>query len=189
MDLLMWFSFGCLAICSAATRCRHHQHCSDCDNTTGYCTTDCDRGYYDQKCRSACSKNCRNNTCITSNSGSENCTDGCVLGYQGRGCNIPCDSPGGNCTACPGGCDGGYCQLGSSCVSGCVDSYYGTDCKTCESLFIGLLALSVFVAFCILVTLYVSFIKFVNAKRDDNETEDVYHHLQRVPYTENQRCI
>ncbi|XP_046545827.1 scavenger receptor class F member 1-like [Haliotis rubra] len=132
MDLLVLFCCSCLSFCSAATQCHDNQHCSDCDITTGYCITDCDRGYYDQKCKSVCSKNCRNNTCITSNSGSENCTDGCVVGYHGSGCNIPCDSPGGSCTACPGGCDGIYCQLGSSCVSGCVDSYYGSGCTSCS---------------------------------------------------------
>ncbi|XP_046547238.1 multiple epidermal growth factor-like domains protein 10 isoform X2 [Haliotis rubra] len=84
-------------------------------------------------CTSVCSKTCRNHSCLLSASGIGDCTDGCVPGYQGPRCSTPCDSPGGNCTACPGGCDGGYCQLGSSCVSGCVDSYYGTDCKSCSS--------------------------------------------------------
>ncbi|XP_048249109.1 scavenger receptor class F member 1-like [Haliotis rufescens] len=113
-----------------ATQCHDNQHCSDCDSTTGHCITDCEPGYYDKKCMSVCSDNCRNNKCISSKIGSGNCTEGCIPGYQGINCNIPCDSPGGNCTPCPGGCDGGYCQLGSSCVSGCVDSYYGTGCES-----------------------------------------------------------
>ncbi|XP_067653299.1 scavenger receptor class F member 1-like [Haliotis asinina] len=112
-----------------AVPCPDTHHCSDCDRETGDCLTDCDTGYYDRQCRSVCSRNCRNNTCVLSEHGTGNCTAGCVAGYYGIGCSIPCDIPGGNCTACPGGCDGGYCQLGSSCVSGCIDSYYGTGCK------------------------------------------------------------
>ncbi|XP_048251504.1 multiple epidermal growth factor-like domains protein 10 [Haliotis rufescens] len=114
-------------------QCKDNQHCSDCDRSTGRCLTDCDTGYFDRKCRSMCNKNCRNRSRQLSSSGSGACTEGCVPGYQGPGCSIRCGSPGGTCVACPGGCDGGYCQLGSSCVSGCVDSYYGTDCKTCSS--------------------------------------------------------
>ncbi|XP_046546525.1 multiple epidermal growth factor-like domains protein 6 isoform X2 [Haliotis rubra] len=117
-----------------AVPCHHTQHCSDCDRETGDCLTECDTGYYDPQCNSTCSRNCVNNTCMLSEHASDNCTEGCVPGYSGIGCHIPCDSPGGNCTACPGGCDGGYCQLGSSCVSGCVDSYYGTDCDTGEDV-------------------------------------------------------
>ncbi|XP_046564999.1 platelet endothelial aggregation receptor 1-like [Haliotis rubra] len=52
---------------------------------------------------------------------------------MGTRCNIPCHNPGTQCTVCEGGCDGGYCWLSStSCVSGCVDSYYGLDCKNCS---------------------------------------------------------
>ncbi|XP_071098520.1 platelet endothelial aggregation receptor 1-like [Haliotis cracherodii] len=126
VPVMMWIA--CLLAVTEADPCIDNQHCSDCDNTTGNCLTECDTGYFDQKCSSVCSGNCKNKTCIVSTNGSGNCTDGCVPGYQGASCNIPCDSPGGNCTACPGGCDGGYCQLNTSCVSGCVDSYYGTDC-------------------------------------------------------------
>ncbi|XP_071115902.1 scavenger receptor class F member 1-like [Haliotis cracherodii] len=121
-----------LIISAQGDQCKDNQHCSDCDRT-GRCLTDCDTGYFDQSCSSVCSKKCKNRSCQLSSSGSGACTEGCVPGYQGPGCSIRCVSPGGTCTACPGGCDGGYCQLGSSCVSGCVDSYYGTDCKTCSS--------------------------------------------------------
>ncbi|XP_046567421.1 scavenger receptor class F member 1-like [Haliotis rubra] len=124
---------ACLVIAAEADPCNHTHHCSDCDRETGHCLTECNTGYYDRRCKSTCSRNCRNNTCVLSSNGNDNCTHGCVPGYQGTSCNIPCDSPGGNCTACPGGCDRGYCQLGSSCVSGCVDSYYGTGCKNCSS--------------------------------------------------------
>ncbi|XP_046546530.1 multiple epidermal growth factor-like domains protein 6 isoform X2 [Haliotis rubra] len=133
MSVLTNLCTSLLTVSTFATWCHDNQHCSECDITTGYCITDCDRGYYDQRCKSVCSKNCRNKTCEMSSNGNDACTEGCVQGYSGTGCNIPCDSPGGSCTACPGGCDGGYCQLGSSCVSGCVDSYYGNDCKTCSS--------------------------------------------------------
>ncbi|XP_048251556.1 scavenger receptor class F member 1-like isoform X3 [Haliotis rufescens] len=117
---------------SPAPPCKENQHCSQCDSTTGYCL-ECTAGYYDTRCSSVCNKNCLKKKCTLSSNGNGNCTDGCVSGYQGTACNIPCDNPGGTCTACPGGCDGGYCQLGSSCMSGCVDSYYGTGCKTCSS--------------------------------------------------------
>ncbi|XP_071099014.1 cell death abnormality protein 1-like [Haliotis cracherodii] len=117
----------------SAVPCPENQHCLDCDNTTGHCLTECDTGYFGRMCSSVCSDNCMNKSCILVPHGIGDCTEGCVPGFQGRGCNIPCDSPGGNCTACPGGCDGRYCQLGSSCVSGCEDSYYGTDCKNCSS--------------------------------------------------------
>ncbi|XP_046347681.1 multiple epidermal growth factor-like domains protein 10 [Haliotis rufescens] len=116
-----------------AAPCSNNQHCSDCDDTTDHCLTDCDIGYYDLKCSTRCSRKCKKKRCKLSVNGIGVCTEGCAMGYYGKTCDIPCDSPGGNCTACPDGCDGGYCQLGSSCVSGCVDSYYGTDCKTCSS--------------------------------------------------------
>ncbi|XP_046556765.1 protein draper-like [Haliotis rubra] len=65
--------------------------------------------------------------------GVENCTEGCVPGFRGTSCTIPCHKPGTQCTVCEGGCDGGYCRLSStSCVSGCVDSYYGLECKDCS---------------------------------------------------------
>ncbi|XP_071098518.1 platelet endothelial aggregation receptor 1-like [Haliotis cracherodii] len=134
--VMIWIA--CLVVAAGATPCKESHHCSECDRESGDCVTDCYTGYYDRRCKSTCSKNCRNNKCVTSGIGSANCTEGCVPGYQGLGCNIPCDSPGGNCTACPGGCDGGYCQLGSSCVSGCVDSYYGTDCGGKVGLHVGL---------------------------------------------------
>ncbi|XP_071098507.1 scavenger receptor class F member 1-like [Haliotis cracherodii] len=124
--LIMWIVYLIIAI--EAGPCEETHHCSDCNNTTGYCLTECDTGYYDQMCSSECSDNCKHRKCVLVSTGFGSCTQGCVPGYQGLGCNIPCDSPGGTCTACPGGCDGGYCQLGSSCVSGCVDSYYGTGC-------------------------------------------------------------
>ncbi|XP_071115920.1 scavenger receptor class F member 1-like [Haliotis cracherodii] len=133
MTLLKFICMAYLIIFSKGDRCKNNQHCSDCDRSTGRCLTDCDTGYFDQMCTSVCSRNCRNHSCQLSLSGTGACTEGCVPGYQGPGCSIRCGSPGGTCAACPGGCVGGYCQLGSSCVSGCVDSYYGTDCKTCSS--------------------------------------------------------
>ncbi|XP_046560352.1 scavenger receptor class F member 1-like isoform X2 [Haliotis rubra] len=125
--VVMWIADWITA--TEAGPCLNDQHCSDCDVTTGHCLTKCDTGYFDLKCFSVCDGHCKGSLCNQSGDGSGRCTEGCEPGYQGIGCNIPCDSPGGNCTACPGGCDGGYCQLGSSCVSGCVDSFYGRDCS------------------------------------------------------------
>ncbi|XP_071099030.1 uncharacterized protein [Haliotis cracherodii] len=130
MTVLTNLCIAYMALSTFANQCHDNQRCSDCQSSSGHCISECDAGYYDQRCKSVCSKNCRSNTCVMSNTGSDNCTEGCVPGYQGTSCNTPCDNPGGTCTACPGGCDGGYCQLSSSCVSGCVDAYYGTDCKT-----------------------------------------------------------
>ncbi|XP_046546538.1 multiple epidermal growth factor-like domains protein 10 [Haliotis rubra] len=137
-----WLNILCLMCSHIATQaeisstlppvsCKDNQHCSDCDGA-GICL-ECTVGYFGRRCDAFCSENCLNKKCTESGNGNVNCTDGCVPGHQGAGCNIPCDSQGGNCTACPGGCDGGYCQLGSSCVSGCVHSYYGTGCKSCSS--------------------------------------------------------
>ncbi|XP_046347943.1 multiple epidermal growth factor-like domains protein 10 isoform X2 [Haliotis rufescens] len=123
---------ACILMYTRAAKCKEDQHCSKCDSTTGYCNSECEPGYFDQKCSSICNENCRNKKCKLSINGNDNCTEGCVPGYQGPGCGRPCYNPGGGCTACPGGCDGGYCQVGSSCVSGCVDSYYGSGCKTCH---------------------------------------------------------
>ncbi|XP_048249093.1 uncharacterized protein LOC124125854 isoform X2 [Haliotis rufescens] len=90
---MIWIA--CLVVATRATPCKETYHCSDCDRESGDCLTECDTGYYDRQCSSTCSKNCRNNKCVTSSYGSDNCTDGCVPGYQGIGCNILCDSPGG----------------------------------------------------------------------------------------------
>ncbi|XP_071115906.1 multiple epidermal growth factor-like domains protein 6 [Haliotis cracherodii] len=133
MTVWLILCLASLIISAQGDKCKYNQHCSDCDRSTGHCLRDCDPGYFDQTCSSVCSRNCRNHSCQLSSSGSGACTEGCVPGYQGPGCNVGCDSPGGTCVACPGGCDGGYCQLASPCVSGCVDSYFGTDCKTCSS--------------------------------------------------------
>ncbi|XP_046335892.2 multiple epidermal growth factor-like domains protein 10 [Haliotis rufescens] len=197
MDLL-WamFCFSCLTVSSPgpgvkATQCKDNQHCSDCDSISGHCIIECDPGYYDQKCSSVCNENCKNNTCVISISGSGNCTNGCVPGYQGTSCNIPCDSPGGNCTACPGGCDGGYCQLGSSCVSGCEDSYYGTGCKNCSSgcphdegrystyLNLAVVTLSLVCVFCACTTVVAQVLKMWHTKREaqQEEVELEYHRV------------
>ncbi|XP_071099024.1 multiple epidermal growth factor-like domains protein 10 [Haliotis cracherodii] len=132
MSLLVIVRIAYLIISTAAI-CSEDQHCRDCDSDTGSCVTECESGYFDLKCKSLCSRNCKNKKCKSVSGGTEVCTDGCVPGYQGGRCNIPCDSPGGNCAACVGGCGGGYCQLSSTCVSGCSSSYYGSDCKQCSS--------------------------------------------------------
>ncbi|XP_071115953.1 scavenger receptor class F member 1-like [Haliotis cracherodii] len=123
---------ACIMMYTRAAKCKGYQHCSKCDSTTEYCISECEPGYFDQKCSSICNENCRNKKCKLSINGNDNCTEGCVPGYQGPGCSRPCYNPEGVCTECPGGCDGGYCKLNSSCVSGCVDSYYGFGCKTCH---------------------------------------------------------
>ncbi|XP_071098502.1 scavenger receptor class F member 1-like [Haliotis cracherodii] len=122
----------CIMVYTRAAKCKGYQHCSECDSTTGHCISECEPGYFDQKCSYICNKKCRNKQCKLLINGNDNCTEVCVPGYQVLGCSRPCYNPGGVCTVCPGGCDGEYCQLSSSCVSGCVDFYYGSGCKTCH---------------------------------------------------------
>ncbi|XP_071086710.1 cell death abnormality protein 1-like [Haliotis cracherodii] len=115
-----------------AKPCDYSRNCVSCDDK-GYCTSDCDPGYFGKRCISKCSSGCRNRSCeLLTDGGTEVCTHGCISGFQGTRCNIPCDENWRQCTECKGGCVGKYCQLGSSCVSGCVDSYYGLDCKNCS---------------------------------------------------------
>ncbi|XP_071086116.1 multiple epidermal growth factor-like domains protein 10, partial [Haliotis cracherodii] len=115
-----------------ATPCRNGQHCRDCDNN-GDCSTQCKRGYFGKKCTSECNIRCKIRLCELTSMGIQICTEGCDPGYTGTSCKIPCGNPGTQCLACEGGCDGGYCILSpTSCVSGCVDSYYGLDCKNCS---------------------------------------------------------
>ncbi|XP_046545830.1 cell death abnormality protein 1-like [Haliotis rubra] len=139
MAWLMFLCLVCSLISTQATRstipavsCKDNQHCSDCDGK-GNCL-ECTLGYFGRRCNASCSENCLNKKCTESGNGDVNCTDGCSTGHQGLSCNTPCYRQWGSCTACPGGCDGGYCQLGSSCVSGCIDSYYGSDCQSCSKL-------------------------------------------------------
>ncbi|XP_048249090.1 lectin-like [Haliotis rufescens] len=164
-SVMIWVTF--LVIATEAIPCNDTYHCSDCDGVSGDCFSECDTGYYGRKCNSTCSKNCRNNKCVISSYGSDNCNDGCVQGYQGIGCNIPCDSPGGNCTACPGGCDGGYCQLGSFCVSGCVDSHYGTGCNEKSGEIVGLLVGLAAATVLIIVTITLAVCWCCQALRND----------------------
>ncbi|XP_046542539.1 protein draper-like [Haliotis rubra] len=84
-------------------------------------------------CSSLCSRGCKKSLCTLNERGLQVCTEGCIPGYQGRKCTDQCDSPGVGCTKCPHVCDGGYCQTDSTCVSGCIGSYYGSDCKNCSS--------------------------------------------------------
>ncbi|XP_048247262.1 multiple epidermal growth factor-like domains protein 6 isoform X1 [Haliotis rufescens] len=114
-----------------ATPCCDGQNCRECDND-GDGSTQCERGYFGKKCTSKCNIRCQYQSCELTTRGIETCTEGCVPGFQGTSCNIPCDNPGTQCTECEGGCDGGYCMLNSSCISGCVGSYSGLDCKNCS---------------------------------------------------------
>ncbi|XP_071116408.1 scavenger receptor class F member 2-like [Haliotis cracherodii] len=133
MAVVVYLAFACLFVETQAAKCKGDHHCSDCDEKTGRCLTTCYDGYWDKECSLRCSSGCRNNTCETTDGGIERCSEGCVTGFQGTSCNINCRNPGEKCTLCPGGCQEEYCQLGSSCVSGCVDSYYGSDCRPCSS--------------------------------------------------------
>ncbi|XP_071085977.1 scavenger receptor class F member 1-like [Haliotis cracherodii] len=81
-----------------------------------------------------CSRRCRYHTCeLHLDRGIARCTDGCIPGFQGSNCQRPCYTHQVDCTRCPGGCDGEYCQMGGTCFSGCSDSYYGAGCRTCSS--------------------------------------------------------
>ncbi|XP_046555214.1 cell death abnormality protein 1-like [Haliotis rubra] len=133
MEILELLSLACIVGISQVAPCRDGQHCSDCSNISGQCLTQCDHGYFGLMCKSVCSKTCKGKICHSSATGIGVCSEGCASGYQGGRCLIPCDSPGGGCTECPGGCDGEYCYLDAvSCVSGCSDGHYGSDCKTCS---------------------------------------------------------
>ncbi|XP_067659846.1 scavenger receptor class F member 1-like [Haliotis asinina] len=135
MTVLIAAGLICMTLTStvSAASCRNGQHCSDCDGQTGRCLTRCQTGYFDKTCSSPCSLGCRNRTCeLSEDTGTDVCTDGCIAGYQGKRCKVECDTPVERCAICPGGCRDRYCQQGTSCVAGCVDSYYGIDCKNCS---------------------------------------------------------
>ncbi|XP_071085461.1 scavenger receptor class F member 1-like [Haliotis cracherodii] len=119
-------------VSTKAARCGEYPHCSVCDLENMTCSG-CDNGYYGSTCGSVCSNGCKNRTCVLTSEGIGRCTDGCVSGFGGPNCKLPCYRPAEICSACPGGCEGGYCQLGSSCVSGCKDGFYGSGCKECSS--------------------------------------------------------
>ncbi|XP_048238712.1 multiple epidermal growth factor-like domains protein 10 [Haliotis rufescens] len=123
----------CMVFSTRATGCREGQQCSDCNRTTGYCETECYTGFFDLKCRSSCSKGCRHGQCESTGTGIGRCTEGCVPGVYDIDCKIPCTREEATCVQCPSTCEEGYCQLNSTCVSGCVDSYYGSECKDCSS--------------------------------------------------------
>ncbi|XP_046554152.1 cell death abnormality protein 1-like [Haliotis rubra] len=133
MTLFVIIVLVCVADYTQGAGCKEGQHCSDCD-VNGDCLQDCDKGFYGLKCQSQCSSTCRYNMCkLVPGKGSYTCSHGCVPGYQGIICDGPCDSHVVNCTVCPGGCDGEYCQLSDACFAGCRDSRYGSGCKTCPS--------------------------------------------------------
>ncbi|XP_067659840.1 scavenger receptor class F member 1-like [Haliotis asinina] len=121
-----------IATSTKASPCKSNQHCSDCTDH-GICRTECEQGYFDKYCSSRCSRNCQNHTCKPTSTGIGRCTRGCIPGYRGDNCNRPCTEPGSTCRRCQGRCEGGYCYQGSSCVSGCFDSYYGSSCRNCSS--------------------------------------------------------
>ncbi|XP_067659861.1 scavenger receptor class F member 1-like [Haliotis asinina] len=129
MGLLL---FG-LANITLGARCRGNQQCSDCDDKTTRCLTQCYAGYFGDQCRSVCSSHCRNSTCqLIPRRGIGRCTEGCEPGYQGSNCIRPCDTHTVPCTPCPGGCDGEYCHNGRKCHDGCKHSFYGLECKNCS---------------------------------------------------------
>ncbi|XP_067670080.1 multiple epidermal growth factor-like domains protein 10 [Haliotis asinina] len=129
---ILCLGFNALIIEVSAAPCSNGQHCPDCDSN-GDCTTQCERGYFGKRCRKECNRRCRDHLCELTETGIEYCIGGCVPGFRGTRCNIPCHNPGTQCAVCEGRCDGGYCWLSStSCVSGCVDSYYGLGCKNCS---------------------------------------------------------
>ncbi|XP_046564881.1 multiple epidermal growth factor-like domains protein 6 [Haliotis rubra] len=133
MALIFIMVLVCVADYTLGADCTEGQHCSQCD-MEGNCLHGCDKGYFGMKCKSQCNSKCRYNTCkLDPGTGAGKCTDGCEPGYQGKSCDRPYDSHVVNCTLCPGGCDGEYCQLGDACFAGCRDSRYGSGCKTCPS--------------------------------------------------------
>ncbi|XP_046545768.1 protein draper-like [Haliotis rubra] len=133
MSFLVFLTFACLILSTPADHCHKSQHCSNCDPASGNCITECETGYYDLKCKSECSKNCKEKKCkLLENTGIGNCTEGCEPGYHGVNCKIVCSVPTQNCSKCPGGCDGEYCTQGDTCFSDCQDSYYGSACKDCS---------------------------------------------------------
>ncbi|XP_067668552.1 multiple epidermal growth factor-like domains protein 10 [Haliotis asinina] len=133
MDLLLLIVITNFPVTLRAATCRVQQHCSDCHHVIGHCLTRCEDGYFDLMCSSRCSKGCKKSLCTLNERGLQVCTEGCIPGYQGRKCTDECDNPRVGCTKCPHVCEGGYCQTDSTCISGCVGSYYGSDCKNCSS--------------------------------------------------------
>ncbi|XP_071085973.1 scavenger receptor class F member 1-like [Haliotis cracherodii] len=130
MPLLQIFAMACMVIYTQGANCKENQHCAECDENTGRCSTRCSTGYFGPKCMDVCSRRCRYHTCkLIPGKGIETCTDGCIPGFQGPNCQRPCYSTKEHCTRCPDGCLGEYCHMGGTCFSGCSDSYYGAGCK------------------------------------------------------------
>ncbi|XP_071085972.1 scavenger receptor class F member 1-like [Haliotis cracherodii] len=134
MPFLQILLMAYMVVYTQGGKCFDNQQCSECEEQTGRCNTNCYRGYFGPKCMDVCSRMCRYHTCeVHLDRGIGRCTDGCIPGFQGPNCQRPCYINHGNCTRCPGGCDGEYCQMGGTCFSGCSDSHYGTGCRTCSS--------------------------------------------------------
>ncbi|XP_071118524.1 multiple epidermal growth factor-like domains protein 6 [Haliotis cracherodii] len=112
--------------------CTEGQQCSQC-GSDDKCLSECFVGYYGSQCNHRCSHGCLNNTCsLNTQSGVSECSHGCQLGLFGRSCKVPCITSSPGCKRCASGCVGSYCVQNDSCWGNCVDSYFGSQCKSCS---------------------------------------------------------
>ncbi|XP_048246356.1 multiple epidermal growth factor-like domains protein 11 [Haliotis rufescens] len=123
--------FLLMVFCLAAKSCQDNQHCSECNTAYGDCITECHPGYFGSKCKSVCSKNCKQGKCkLLKSAGTGKCTEGCEPGYHGENSIYSeehCLERDVNITnVCTPECH----NESGECIHGCVAGWYGQMCSS-----------------------------------------------------------
>ena len=84
-----------------------------------YYVSECNDGYYGDRCQNNCSSNCKSTTCNKTNGTCPGCKDG----FHGDMCNLTCIS---NCQKC---------QQADGVCTKCNDGFYGDRCQNNCSTF------------------------------------------------------